>query len=161
MVLGTFAFPASFAQRRLWFIQQLEPNSPAYNVPLLLGLSGHLDVPALKQALGTIVDRHEALRTTFTLLNGEPVQVINDVALDLSFTDMGGATADEQAEQRERLTRAEVIRPFDLERGPLFRATLLRLNPQEHVLLLVIHHAVFDGWSAGVLRRELSECYRA
>ena len=161
MTVDTFAFPASFAQQRLWFINQLEPTSSLYNVPLTLGLSGDLDVLALERSLATIVRRHEALRTTFTIVDGEPVQVVRDVALELPILDLEATETPAREAEVQRVIRSEVARPFDLERGPLFRATLLRVARDEHVLLLAIHHIVFDGWSAGIFFRELSVCYRA
>jgi amino acid adenylation domain-containing protein len=162
MSIDTFVFPTSFAQRRLWFVHQLEPSSPSYNVPTALWLSGSLDVAALEQALATIVARHEALRTTFKLVDGEPVQVVAPT-LPVLLTVIDGsivAAPDRELEVR-RLIQEALRQPFDLEIGPLLRARLVRLAPDEHALILVVHHIVFDGWSAGVLSRELSECYRA
>jgi aspartate racemase len=162
MSIETFVFPASFAQRRLWFVHQLEPDSPSYNVTIALRLSGGLDVPALERALATIVARHEALRTTFTMVEDEPVQVVApELQLVLPVADRSAIPATEWEAEIRRQIQEEVRRPFDLERGPLLRARLLRLAPAEHALILVVHHIVFDGWSAGVLSRELSECYRA
>jgi amino acid adenylation domain-containing protein len=153
-----FVFPTSFAQRRLWFVNQLEPEAAHYNVAMALALSGSLDVSALHRGLVEIVGRHEALRTTFALRDGEPVQVVgprSDVELPvLDATALSDTDVQQVIEDEARL-------PFDLERGPLIRARLLRRGVGEHVLLLAVHHIVFDGWSAGVLFRELSECYRA
>jgi hypothetical protein len=162
MSVDTFVFPTSFAQRRLWFVHQLEPESPSYNVTTALQLSGKLDVPALARSLATLVARHEALRTTFRLAEGEPVQVVApELPLELPVTDRSAVPAADREDEVRRLIQEEVRRPFDLERGPLLRARLIRLAPDEHALILIVHHIVFDGWSAGVLSRELSECYRA
>ena len=153
-----FVFPTSFAQRRLWFVDQLEPESAHYNVPMALALSGSLDVSALHRGLVEIVGRHEALRTTFVLRDGEPMQIIGPHSdVELPVVD---ATALSDTEV-QRWIEDEARRPFDLERGPLLRARLLRRGAGEHVLLLTVHHIVFDGWSVGVLFRELSECYCA
>jgi amino acid adenylation domain-containing protein len=162
MSVETFVFPASFAQRRLWLINQLEPASPAYNVPIGLRFHGRLDVLALERALAAIVTRHETLRTTFSLVDGEPVQVVTrDAALQLPVLDLVAMPTAHREAEVQRLIDQEATHLFDLERGPLLRTRLLRLAPNEHVLLLVVHHIVFDGWSVGVLFRELSECYRA
>ncbi len=162
MTVETFVFPTSFAQRRLWFIAQLEPDSTFYNISMRLALSGSLDVGALERAVAAVVDRHESLRTTFSVVDGEPVQVIVPrLAFELPVVDLSSLPADRREAEVSRHTTAEVGRPFDLEAGPLVRVRLLRLQPEEHVLLLVLHHIVFDGWSSGVLHRELSECYRA
>ncbi|MFL5542599.1 MAG: amino acid adenylation domain-containing protein, partial [Longimicrobiaceae bacterium] len=154
--------PLSFAQERLWFLDRLEPGNPFYNLPAALRLGGALDVPALERALGEVVRRHEALRTTFAEGGEGPVQVIAPFAgfalpvEDLSALDEG----EREAELRRRAT-AEGVRPFDLAAGPLFRAALLRLGDDDHVLLLGMHHVVSDGWSMRVLFRELSALYAA
>jgi len=158
----TAPIPLSFAQARLWFLDQYEPGSPLYNLAYAIQLQGGLEVDALAAALDGIVARHESLRTTFVGGDDEPVQVIAAAAhLELPLTDLSaGAPAEREAEAR-RLTDAEARRPFDLARGPLVRARLLRLGPEEHVLLLTMHHIVSDGWSLGVLCRELSALYAA
>lgn len=155
-----FRFPLSFAQQRLWFLDRLEPGSSAYNVPLILRLSGALDVAALERALTGLVERHEVLRTTFLEEEGEPFQVVHPPAprtlevSDLSKeADVDGVVL--------ALATEEANRPFDLAAGPLFRMKLLRAREREHVLVLAIHHAVADAWSLGVLRRDLTELYRA
>ncbi len=147
--------PLSFAQQRLWFIHQMDPESTAYHITSVLRLRGELGVEALERALGEIVRRHEILRTTFHEAGGAPVQVIHPAAplrLAAEPTDEAGLEA--------RL-RAEAARPFELAAGPLFRAKLLRLDEDEHVLLLAMHHIVSDGWSLGVFARELSALYAA
>ncbi len=162
MSTDTFVFPTSFAQRRLWFVHQLEPGSPSYNVTTALGLTGRLDLGALEHSLSHVIARHEALRTTFRLVDGEPVQVVAPrLEIQLPFADRTALSPEEHDSEIQRLVQIQARLPFDLERGPLLRAQLVRLAPDEHVLILVVHHIVFDGWSAGVLSHELSECYRA
>ncbi len=149
--------PLSFAQRRLWFLDRWEPGTPLYNIPAAVELRGRLDPAALAAALGEIVRRHEALRTTFREEGGEPAQVIAESApFPLPLIDLQG-----RPEAAARLRDEEARRPFDLGRGPLLRATLLRLGPEEHELLVTMHHIVSDGWSTGVLVRELEALYEA
>src|SRR5215217_1019388 len=154
--------PLSFAQERLWFVDRLEPGSAVYNIPVEWRLGGALDEAALERALGEIVRRHEALRTTFREVDGSPVQVIAPFGgFTLRLDDLSGlADADREVEVRRRAGE-EAARPFDLSAGPLFRAALLRLGEEDHVLLLSMHHIVSDGWSTGVLFRELSALYAA
>ncbi|HEU4655925.1 MAG TPA: amino acid adenylation domain-containing protein, partial [Capillimicrobium sp.] len=157
-----FVFPASYAQRRLWFIDQLEPGRPAYNVPLNFRLTGELDIPALAASLSHLVERHEALRTVFDAPDGEPVQVVlPPAAVPLPVADLRPLPAAEREAEAERLTNEEGTRPFDLAAGPVLRARLLRLADDEHILLLTIHHIAVDGWSLGVLQRELGAAYAA
>jgi len=154
--------PLSLAQERLWFLNQLEPGSSAYNVPIVMRLVGRLNVAALRQTLNEIVARHEALRTTFSSVNGHPAQVITptlDVVLPVAELDE--LPEREREVEAQRLIAEEAQRPFDLTRGPLVRARLLRLDEEEHVLILAMHHIVSDGWSAGVLFRELGALYEA
>ena len=154
--------PLSFAQERLWFIDRLEGGSAPYNIPDALRLTGALDVDALERSLGEIVRRHESLRTVFAEVDGGAVQVIAPFAgFALPVDDLSGL--DEPAREAEvrRRAREDAARPFDLARGPLFRAALLRMADEEHVLLLCIHHIVSDGWSSGVLFRELDALYAA
>ncbi|HEU0077583.1 MAG TPA: condensation domain-containing protein, partial [Longimicrobiaceae bacterium] len=147
---------ASFGQQRLWFLDQLEPGGALYNLPAAIRLRGELDVAALERALAEIVARHEALRTVFAADGEEVVQVIaRHAGLALAVEPV---TDEEEARQR---VREEALRPFDLARGPLFRAFLFRMAANDHVLLLVMHHVVSDGWSMGVLNRELSALYAA
>ncbi|MFP2911032.1 amino acid adenylation domain-containing protein, partial [Pyxidicoccus sp. 3LFB2] len=152
--------PLSFSQQRLWFLDQLEPGSSAYNMPLALQLDGSLRVDALEHALSELVRRHESLRTTFQALQDNPVQVISPPApLTLPVTDLS-SREDGQAEVR-RLAEQDACTPFDLANGPLLRASLLRLGEQQHVLLLNMHHIVSDGWSMDVLVREVAAVYEA
>src|SRR6185503_1660198 len=147
--------PLSFAQQRLWFIDQLEPGNPVYNTPRGVRLRGTLDVTALERALTELVRRHEALRTTFRDLHGEPVQVIGDAEpFTITIEELSGLP-------EATLIREEAQRPFNLSTGPLMRVRLLRLSPEDHILLLSMHHIVSDGWSMGVLVREVAALYEA
>jgi len=147
--------PLSFAQARLWFLDQYAPGNPVYNVPYSMRLRGRLDVGALARALSELVRRHEVLRTTFDAVGGEagdaeeePTQVVSPPkALSLGPVDLSVLPPDEREERLAGLLTEEAQRPFDLRRGPLFRTGLLRLSPEDHVLLLTMHHIVSDGWS--------------
>ncbi|HEX2206430.1 MAG TPA: amino acid adenylation domain-containing protein [Longimicrobium sp.] len=155
----TGALPLSFAQERLWFIDRMEPGSTVYGIPAAIRLRGALHAAALERALGEIIHRHEALRTTFAEVDGAPVQVIHPFAgFVLPAHDLSAAD-DVEGAMRSRVAE-EAARPFDLAAGPLFRPALLRLADDDHVLLLPMHHAIGDGWSVGVLLRELSALYR-
>ncbi|HST57554.1 MAG TPA: condensation domain-containing protein, partial [Longimicrobium sp.] len=158
----TGPLPLSFAQERLWFLDRMEPGSNAYNIPVAWRLGGALDEAALERAVGEIVRRHEALRTVFTEVDGSPVQVVAPFdGFVLPVEDLAHvAEAERDAEVRRRADE-EARRPFDLAAGPLFRAALLRLGGEDHVLLLSMHHIVSDGWSLGVLFREFSALYEA
>ena len=154
--------PLSFAQQRLWFIDQLEPGNSVYNFPAAVRLKGPLNVVALKQSLNEIVKRHEALRTTFAIVDGRPVQVIAPLlTLTLPIVDLRELPETERETEVQRLVTNEAQRPFDLAEGPLVRATVLRLGENEHVGLLTMHHIVSDGWSTGILIREMAVLYEA
>jgi amino acid adenylation domain-containing protein len=150
--------PVSHAQRRLWVLAQIEAGSVAYNMPASVLLEGTLDRPALERALAAVVSRHEALRTTFATVDGEPRQRIHATpAVPLRFVDLAGQP-DGEARAREEALR-DAATPFDLEHGPLVRTALLRLAPDRHVLLFSMHHIVGDDWSIGVLTREVMRAY--
>ncbi|MBV8858949.1 MAG: amino acid adenylation domain-containing protein, partial [Acidobacteria bacterium] len=154
--------PLSFAQQRLWFLDRLEPGSAAYNIPAAVRLTGALDTAALRRALSAVVSRHETLRTTFAEMDGEPAQLIREAAeVALSVVDLTHLPGPEREAAALGAARAEAALPFDLSRGPLLRAQLLRLSEEEHVLLLTMHHIVSDGWSMGILVQELSRAYAA
>jgi len=154
--------PLSFAQNRLWFVDQMTPGASVYNIPCLLRLDGELDVAALGRSLGEIVRRHEALRTTFTSAEGHPAQVIGPAgASPPRLLDLTSWPAEAREAEAGRLCREESREPFDLSTGPLFRATLIRVEPARHLLLLVMHHIVSDGWSMSILVRELRSLYGA
>src|SRR5919107_315171 len=152
----------SFAQQRLWLLQQLEPEDTSYNIRQAIRIKGGLDVGVLRRALGAIVARQEALRTTFAVMDGNPLQVIApSLDVPLPVESLSSLPGEEREEAVQRWVREAGRERFDLERGPLFRARLLRLGEEEHLLLLSVHHAVSDGWSMGVFWRELSALYGA
>jgi amino acid adenylation domain-containing protein len=154
--------PLAFAQQRLWFLDKLAVDSPVYNMPSALRLKGRLHVRALEQALTEIVRRHEALRTSFPEIDGEPAQVFAPPAsILLPLTDLSDLAPVEREHAARRLAEADAGRPFDLSNGPLLRVSVLRLAEEEHVLLLTMHHIVSDGWSMGVLLKELTALYEA
>ena len=155
-------YPLSFAQQRLWFLDQLEPGSPFYNIAAALRLTGPLDVGALRRALGDVVRRHEVLRAYFVTEKGYPVQQIApELALAVPLIDLRDRPEAEREAEARRLTDEEARRPFDLARGPLLRASLVRLDQAVHLLLLTLHHIVSDGWSVQVLVQELAALYAA
>lgn len=155
-------FPLSFAQQRLWFLYQLAPDNPFYNVPAAIRLQGTLDHAALERSFNEIVRRHAALRTTFTTVAGQPVQVITpEVKIKLPVVDLQSVPLDERDRITQQLATTEAQRSFNLSTDLLVRVTLLQLNPNESILLLTMHHIVADGWSLGVLVRELASCYSA
>ncbi len=153
--------PLSFAQQRLWFLDQLEPGSAAYNLLTAVRLLGALDLTALQRSLTAIVQRHESLRTTFTQHLGEPVQVIRPASdVTLPVVALRDVPEIEQQAALMRIVRDEAQRPFDLKQGPLLRAQIAEVSNTEHVLLLTLHHIVTDGWSQGILVRELAALYQ-
>jgi len=162
-VLRDGELPLSFAQQRLWFLDQLEPGSSAYNFSAIFRLKGRLNVTALEQSFNEIIKRHEALRTVFHAVNGSPCQIILPfMAIKLHGIDLRDIVSDtERDSEARRLSTAEVEQPFDLAHGPLLRVTLVRLAEDEYRLLLTMHHIVSDGWSMGVLFRELNALYDA
>ncbi|MFC4047500.1 amino acid adenylation domain-containing protein, partial [Dactylosporangium siamense] len=152
--------PLSFAQQRLWFLDQLEPGSPEYAIPLPIRLRGELDVAALRAALDAVLERHEVLRTRLVAVDGVAYQIIDPArGCDLPVVDLSGEPDPEAALRAAVMADATV--PFDLAAGPLLRARLLRTAPDSHVLSIVVHHVVADEWSTGILRRELGACYEA
>ena len=152
--------PLSFAQQRLWLLDQLLPDQAAYNIPSAWRLQGSLDIPALERSLTALVARHETLRTRFVLSEGEPVQIIDlPYAVALPLTDLSAMT--QRQHEASQLANAQACEPFDLAAGPLLRAQLLRLGLAEHLLLLNVHHIASDGWSSGILERDLSAVYNA
>jgi amino acid adenylation domain-containing protein len=154
--------PLSFAQQRLWFLNQLEPETTAYNLASSFRLRGILNVSALQQSFNEIVRRYEVLRTTFFPVEGEPRQVIaSHLYLSLPLIDLQELPPCQQEIEAQKLTKEEAEQPFDLCRSPLIRIKLLRLSQEEHLLLLNIHHIVFDGWSFQILFEELSTLYEA
>jgi alpha-ketoglutarate-dependent taurine dioxygenase len=158
----TNCFPLSFAQQRMWFLDQLEPGSFAYNMHVPVRLNGRLDVTALRQSLNEVVRRHEILRTVFALVDDRPAQFITAAQpLSLPVLDLHHLAADERESRMRELSLQEARGPFDLSRGPLLRSKLLRLDEEEHVALFTMHHIITDGWSMGVLIQEVAALYEA
>ncbi|PMB52380.1 non-ribosomal peptide synthetase [Fischerella thermalis CCMEE 5201] len=154
--------PLSFAQQRLWFLAQLEPNSPFYNIPAAVRLQGELNVKALQQSFNEIISRHEALRTNFPTREGQAVAIISEEKpLTLSILDISELPANQQQAEVKQLASQEAQQPFDISSDHLLRVKLLRLGEQEHIVLLTMHHIVSDGWSIGVLVQELVTLYQA
>jgi hypothetical protein len=156
------ALPLSFAQQRLWFTHLLGPDSPAHTIPHAFRLRGALDVDAWRRAVNEIVRRHEVLRTAYPMVEGEPSVVVrSDLHVPVPVIDLGDVAEAERAAALREAAKAEAWRPFDLEAGPLVRAVLIRAADDDHAAVLSLHHIVHDGWSAGVLLRELAVLYAA
>ncbi|MEH2172557.1 amino acid adenylation domain-containing protein [Nostoc sp.] len=154
--------PLSFAQERLWLLNQLEPDSPFYNEQTAFKLHGHLNVVALEQSLNKIIERHEALRTNFHTINEQPVQVIADsLTLSVPVLDLTELPESEREIACQQLATTEAAQPFDLASSPLIRACVVKLKELEYALVLTVHHILVDGWSTGVLMRELATIYSA
>ena len=161
---GGGTFPASFAQRRLWFLDQLEPESAVYNMPLALSLEGELAEEQLAAVFGELARRHETLRTTFVSGDDGPLQVVHPAAawrFALASIDLSALEEEERRRELTRRVAEESLRPFDLASGPLLRGTLVRLAGRENALLLTLHHVISDAWSMGVLVREVTALYAA
>ena len=154
--------PLSYSQQRLWFVHQLEPDSPAYNVFSALRLTGHLDLDALRRSMDEVVRRHEVLRTVFALDDEVPSQrVLPATPGEYELLDLSDLPEDERSAELARVVHEESRRPFDLACGPLLRAKLVRLDPREHAVLTTMHHIVSDAWSTGVLVTEIAAHYEA
>ncbi|MFN6563898.1 MAG: amino acid adenylation domain-containing protein [Nostoc sp. ChiSLP01] len=154
--------PLSFAQQRLWFVQQLSPDNDSYNMLEALRLDGTLNIVALEGSLNELVRRHEILRTTFPTVDGKPIQKIAPpTALTLPIHNLQGLSADEQTAQIRQITESQASAPFNLATGPLVQFTLLQLSAKEYVLLLKMHHIIYDGWSLNIFFGELSQLYAA
>lgn len=154
--------PLSYNQQGLWVLDQLMPGTSLYHTPMAVRLTGALDVDALRNALNSIVARHDALRTSFMTLDGTPSQVVAAVVtLELPLSDLSSELEAEREAAAQRILQHEARKPFDLSQGPLIRSLLVRLGEQEHILLVTMHHIVTDGWSVGIFQRELSALYEA
>ena len=154
--------PLSFGQQRLWFLHRMDPGSASYNIPVAVRFVGRLDLPALEHSFNEILCRHEVLRTTFNVVNDEPEQIIAPpVPLTLQVLEMPGSGEPERRANAMAFASRDACAPFDLERGPLFRIHLLRLSAEDHILVVVIHHIIFDGWSLGIFFDELGSLYGA
>ncbi|WP_071189201.1 non-ribosomal peptide synthetase [Trichormus sp. NMC-1] len=155
-------FPLSFAQQRLWFFSQLEPESSAYNIPAAIQLTGNLNVSALENSINQILRRHHILRTNFQVINGEPVQVIRaETNLQIPVIDLENIPENIRETEAIRLAKLESERTFNLEKDLLLRVNLLRLGETDNVILFTMHHIISDGWSTGILIRELTSFYKA
>ena len=154
--------PLSYAQQRLWFLAQMEPESSFYNMPMAVRMSGKLNLEALERSLAEVIRRHESLRTSFSTLDEQPVQLIAEaVSLSMPLIDLSHLDEAEREARLKQEARAEAGRGFDLREPPLLRVRMLRLAQDEHVLLLTMHHIISDGWSMGVLVREVGALYEA
>ena len=159
---GNRQVPVSFAQQRLWFLDQLEPGNASYNISRAVRVKGSLNLEALRDALNAIVARHESLRTNFTSIDDEPMQIIAPAReIEIQLLDLGGLPESDRDSEARRLAAEESSRAFDIAQDQLLRVVLFRLDDQDQVLLLVLHHIVSDGWSMGVLFRELETLYEA
>lgn len=162
VVKKTGDIPLSFNQERLWFLDQLIPGAPLYNMPMALLIKGPLQVEVLRKTFREIVQRHGTLRTSFISTDGKPFQVIEpDLAIEIPLIDLTGLPEQEKGREVQRLARKEEETPFDLTRSPLLRVTLLELGQEEFVLLVTLHHIVCDGWSLGILNNEINTLYEA
>jgi hypothetical protein len=157
-----YCFPTTIAQQTFWFLDQLERGNPAWNIAVRFRIRGRLDVSTLERALNEIVTRHEILRTTFSLIDAQPRQIVHaTAAIPLPVDDLSRLAQAEKDVEEERLSIQEGERRFDLKNGPLFRARLLKLTEQEHMLLVTMHHIVSDGWSIGIFSDEVAAHYSA
>ncbi|MGA7289632.1 MAG: condensation domain-containing protein, partial [Terriglobales bacterium] len=157
-----YALPPSLGQERFWGLDRLKPGNPTWAVPVRFRLQGALNIELVRRAFNEIVQRHEALRTTFSVTDGQPVQVIRQsLRIDVPVTDLRHLVKAERDAEVDRLSFQEARRGFDLSAGPLFRASLLRAEDNEHVLLVTPHHTVADYWSIGLISNELGALYEA
>jgi amino acid adenylation domain-containing protein len=155
-------FPVSFAQQRLWFVDQMQPGNPFYNIPVAVRLQGELNIPALEYSFNQLIQRHEALRTTFTTIEGKPVQAIApSMQLTLPVVDLRSFDPATQQQTVHHLATQEAQRPFDLTQAPLLRVSLLQLSKTQYVMLFTLHHIISDIWSTGILVEEIATLYTA
>jgi amino acid adenylation domain-containing protein len=160
--MSAAGLPASFAQDRLWFLDQLEPGTAAYNLVRAFRISGPLNVNALTSAIGAVIERHESLRTIFESVDGEARQVVlSDVDVQVPILNLADLPESEREREALRIASEEGKRPFDLTRGPLLRTVLLQVSRDQYILVLAMHHIITDGWSISILFRELAHCYEA
>jgi hypothetical protein len=154
------SIPLSFGQQRLWFLDQMEPDSPLYNIPYLVRLHGWLEVTTLQRALRAVVARHESLRTVFVAIEENPAQVVHaPPPLELPCDDLSALPEDRRETELRHRARNEATRPFNLQRDLMLRVRLFRLGEKDHALMLVMHHIAADGWSTAILFRELGALY--
>jgi hypothetical protein len=160
----TLPAPLSFAQQRLWFLEQLVPDKalPLYKIPVIWRVVGPLDTAAVRWVVNQIVSRHEALRTSFPTVDGQPIQAIRpSMTLELPVVDLRDLPDAERVSESRRLATEALNHPFDLAHGPLVQASLLQLGDEEHVLVVVMHHAASDGWSVGTFTNDFTALYRS
>jgi amino acid adenylation domain-containing protein len=161
MIIQT-ALPTSFAQQRLWFLDQLEPGTAAYNLSRAFRIIGPLDLSTLSRAVQEVVRRHESLRTVFDSIDGQARQIVlPELEVQIPLVDLSGTPEGEREQAALGIASEEGKKPFDLTEGPLFRTVLVRLKPDQHVLILLLHHIITDGWSFTILFTELTKCYEA
>lgn len=154
------SFVPSFSQQRLWFLDQLEPGTAAYNLARAFSIRGPLDVGVLETALQTVVLRHSSLRTVFDSVNGECRQVVlPEISTEVPVLDLYETPESSRESEAVKVIAEEAKKPFDLSQGPLLRCLLVRLKPEHHIFLMVLHHIIVDGWSISILFRELTSCY--
>src|SRR4051812_8013866 len=153
--------PLSYNQQGMWVLDRLMPGTAVYHWPTAARLRGKLDVEALTRALQAIVSRHDSLRTSFQTVDGTPAQIIGDFELDVPLVDLTNQSEAEREAEALTILRHEARTPFNLSKGPLIRAILLRMQEHDHILLVTMHHIVTDGWSIGIFHRELSQLYDA
>ncbi|RPH97503.1 MAG: amino acid adenylation domain-containing protein, partial [Calditrichaeota bacterium] len=154
--------PLSFAQQRLWFLDQLQPESPFYNIPIALKLEGDLNIPALEKSFNALIQRHESLRTAFGSDDGRPFQrIASNFVASIEEYDLSQLKLDDQTAQTNDLVEQEAVGPFNLAEGPLFRIVLIKLSSNRHVLLFTLHHIIGDGWSVNLLVRDVVQFYHA
>ncbi|HZN08580.1 MAG TPA: condensation domain-containing protein, partial [Pyrinomonadaceae bacterium] len=162
MAEDSYIFPLSFAQQRLWLLDRIAPGNPFYNIPLAIPIAAYLDLRALEKALNAIVARHESLRTTFRVVDNEPVQLVHPkLELTISITDLSSLSAAELRTREVELATAEARKPFDLEQGPLIRCGVIVRGWTDYILLITTHHIVSDGWSMGIFMQELTVFYQS
>ncbi|HID38462.1 MAG TPA: non-ribosomal peptide synthetase, partial [Calditrichaeota bacterium] len=155
-------FPLSYSQQRLWFLDQLEPGSALYNIPSVLRIRGKLNIEALQKSFNDIIRRHEVLRTTFSTVDENPVQIIADT-LELEIPVIRVEESDRQRREEtiHEMALEEALQPFNLHTGPLLRVKLLKISNEEHILLVTMHHIVSDNWSTGLFVHEMLQLYPA
>ncbi|MDM9379445.1 amino acid adenylation domain-containing protein [Chlorogloeopsis sp. ULAP01] len=159
---NTSHYPLSFAQQGLWFINQLTPDTPTYNIPIVINFKGCINLIALQDSLNEIIRRHEVLRTSFTVKDGQPVQVVNEaVIVTLSVEDLRSLSENERIQEAQRLVTEFAQQPFDLSAQSLLRSKILQLNDKNYQLLVTLHHIIADGWSTSILIKELTALYEA
>jgi amino acid adenylation domain-containing protein len=154
--------PLSFAQQRLWFLEQMNPGSPAYNIPSAVLMKGRLDLNALTESFNQVIRRHEVLRTVFRMTDGRPFQVIlPELKINMPVYDLTGVSGEDQMEEAGKIITEDNLKPYDLNNGPLIRILLIKLQEEENVLCLNMHHIISDGWTLQILMREVSALYSA